>query len=256
MNEEQLQEMSKTTDAEYESLIKAQNALFHGTQAESDTTDVTDVDHEMTHEAASKLFRLRRRQLQLRDISEMTTRPGDGEYYGPKTYMSSIEIKTFLFNLLSKYWEESEWTDDKMVSYIERFFSFYHELLKEKQMMKHFFFDNFVCTPVTDQQRAEALQMFNTMIRDKNDIISSTKTFDDIMKPKENIKRKVRQDRDSPASDDDAGDNERRRRKSRTRNSSARGRVRTTLPRASPATRKPTSDVSAFDFDEFFETLE
>ena len=101
----------------------------------------------------------------------MTCKPGSGEYYGPRTYMASIEIKMYILRLLGTKWEPENWTDEKVCEYIEEFLKSYHTLLLTETMIKNFFFDTLVCSPISEEQRLKALEKYNVLQKDFNDIM-------------------------------------------------------------------------------------
>lgn len=106
----------------------------------------------------------------------MNWRPGSGEYYGPRAYMTSIEIKTHILKLLGKHWDPENWTDEKVCGYVEEFLEMYHNLLLEKKMIRNCFFDTMVCSPITEEQRIEAIKKYNMLQEDFNDIMDGIKT--------------------------------------------------------------------------------
>ena len=157
---------------------------------DTDTTDLTTVED--MEEADKKQSVLRRRRIyeyQKQDVSMIETKPGSGEYYGPRTYMPSIEIKSFMFNMITLRPDEAEWTMEQVCQYVHDFYAFYYGLLKKKCYIKHYFFDTTVATPCRDSEAA--LVKFEQMFALKRMVVAGglcyaeiKKLFDTVLKKK------------------------------------------------------------------------
>ena len=143
-------------------------------QRDDDISDATELE-EKSRQEAFKEFRATRMKFQRHDISDMVAEPGSGEYYGPKTFMSSIEIKTFVLRLLASHSESDFWSMDNIVKHVNDFLRSYHTILLERKMMKNFFFDSMVCAPISEEQRLKALEKFNILFEELNQVMEGSK---------------------------------------------------------------------------------
>ena len=102
--------------------------------------------------------------LQTTEVSVMQLNPHSEEYYGPKAYVSSIEIKTIIMYLMERHPFPEQWTENQIPSIIIKVFKFIHHMYLEDGCVLNFFFDVPVIAPQPPDTRETAIKKLAELI--------------------------------------------------------------------------------------------
>ncbi|KAK2143640.1 hypothetical protein LSH36_824g01032 [Paralvinella palmiformis] len=134
------------------------------------TTDLTEFEY-MSDEQATARYRSTAPQYQARDIGFVSAdpKPGTGEYWGARHYISSVEIKTLalhmlfgelpLKNLDGELIDYIGPADDEHLALMVMFgVNFFKKMFRERKQIMCLYFDTALCSPLPTDQIADALK--------------------------------------------------------------------------------------------------
>ena len=102
--------------------------------------------------------------IQTTEVSEMQLNPHSAEYYGPKAYVSSIEIKTIIMYFMERHPFPEQWTENQIPVIITKVFNLIHHMYQKNGCVLNYFFDVPVIAPQELATRETAVKKLVELI--------------------------------------------------------------------------------------------